>query len=254
MNDRRDRVFESAQERSSDFEFNAEVANAFDDMVSRSVPFYDEQQSMIARLARDFWVPGTNVFDLGCSTGTTLINLARQLPEPARLIGYDNSEDMLEHGRVKVAESGLQERIELKSLDLNAGLAHGALANASVVTMFLTLQFIRPLERDKLVRWVYDGLVNGGVLLVGEKILTNNGNLNRFYIDFYYRFKKEQGYSDTEIARKREALENVLIPYRLDEDLELFRRNGFEVVETFFQWFNFAAFLCIKKPGRQDSE
>ena len=49
--------------------------------------------------------------------------------------------------------------------------------------------------------------------------------------------------------RKREALENVLVPYRLDENVELFRRNGFELVETFFQWFNFAGFLCVKKPA-----
>ena len=49
--------------------------------------------------------------------------------------------------------------------------------------------------------------------------------------------------------RKREALENVLIPYRVEENLELFRRNGFEIVEPFFQWFNFAGFLCVKKPA-----
>jgi tRNA (cmo5U34)-methyltransferase len=29
----------------------------------------------------------------------------------------------------------------------------------------------------------------------------------------------------------------------------LFRRNGFEIVETFFQWYNFAGFLCVKRPA-----
>ena len=155
---------------------------------------------------------------------------------------------MLERGRSKVADACLTERMDLRAGDLNGPLEDLELTNASVVTMFLTLQFIRPLARDRLVRWIYDGLVDGGVFLVGEKILTNNGHLNRVFIDAYYDFKRHQGYSDTEISRKREALENVLVPYRLDEDLELFRRNGFEVVETFFQWFNFAAFLCMKKP------
>ena len=83
-----------------------------------------------------------------------------------------------------------------------------------------------------------------------EKILTNNGHMNRFFIDFYYDFKRKQGYSETEILRKREALENVLIPYQIAENLDLFRRNGFEMVETFFQWFNFAGFLCVKKRVR----
>ena len=73
--------------------------------------------------------------------------------------------------------------------------------------------------------------------------------MNRFFIEHYYEFKKGQGYSQFEILRKREALENVLIPYRLEENIELFRRNGFQIVETFFQWFNFAGFLCVKKSA-----
>jgi tRNA (cmo5U34)-methyltransferase len=28
----------------------------------------------------------------------------------------------------------------------------------------------------------------------------------------------------------------------------MFRRNGFEIVEGFFQWYNFGGFLCVKKP------
>jgi tRNA (cmo5U34)-methyltransferase len=90
-------------------------------------------------------------------------------------------------------------------------------------------------------------MANGGVLVVTEKILTNDSHMNRFFIDFYYDFKGRKGYSGEEIIRKREALENVLIPYRSDENLEIFRRNGFEIAETFFQWYNFAGFLCVKK-------
>ncbi len=90
-------------------------------------------------------------------------------------------------------------------------------------------------------------MANGGVLVVTEKILTNDSNMNRFFIDFYYDFKGRKGYSGEEIIRKRQALENVLIPYRSDENLEMFRRNGFEIAETFFQWYNFAGFLCVKK-------
>ena len=160
---------------------------------------------------------------------------------------------MLERARHNVEENQLQERIELRQADLNGQLANLNLSNASVITMCWTLQFVRPLGRDNLIRWIYDALVDDGVLIVTEKILTNNGNMNRLFIDFYYEFKRRNGYSDTEIARKREALENVLIPYRLEENVDLFRRNGFEMVETFFQWFNFAGFLCVKKPASAGS-
>jgi tRNA (cmo5U34)-methyltransferase len=242
----RDEVFRRPEARSSDFAFDEEVAAVFDDMLMRSVPFYEEQQRMTVELARRFWKPGTLVYDLGCSTGTTLLELARELPS-ARLVGYDNSEPMLERTRRKVAEAGLADRIDVKPGDLNGPPEDLCLDQAGIVTMLLTLQFVRPLRRDELIRKIFESLGDGGALIVYEKVLTRDAEVNRLFIDAYYEFKRNQGYTEMEIARKREALENVLVPYRIDENMELFRRNGFAVVEPFFQWFNFASFLCLKR-------
>jgi tRNA (cmo5U34)-methyltransferase len=228
--------------------FNTEVAQVFDDMIVRSVPFYLEQQFMIKEIGKKFWIPNTNVYDLGCSTATTLINLCREIDGPGQFIGYDNSTPMLEQAKRKIKENGLENRIELRYGDLNGDLSNLAIENASVITMCFTLQFIRPLKRDNLIKKIYSSLVEDGVLVITEKILTNTTHMNRFFIDFYYDFKRRNGYSENEIMRKRESLENVLVPYRIDENLDLFRRNGFEIVETFFQWYNFAGFLCVKKP------
>ncbi|HMB96444.1 MAG TPA: carboxy-S-adenosyl-L-methionine synthase CmoA [Tepidisphaeraceae bacterium] len=244
-----DDVFEQTASRASDFKFDQHVAEVFDDMLVRSVPFYLEQQAMIREIGRKFHIPGTDVYDLGCSLATTLINLSTAIEAAGKFIGYDNSAPMLEQAKQKVDQRGLSDRIELRLADLNDDLPPLRVENASVVTMCWTLQFIRPFRRDSLIRSVYDGLCSGGVLLVTEKILTGSSDMNRFFIDFYYNFKKRNGYSENEILRKREALENVLIPYRISENYELFRRNGFEIVETFFQWFNFAGFLCVKKPA-----
>ena len=247
---KKDEIYLGPRKSARDFEFDAQVAEVFDDMLERSIPFYLEQQAMIRAVCRSLWVPGTNFYDLGCSTATTLIGLCRDLPSSARLTGYDYSVPMLERARRTVQENQFQDRIDLRHADLNGKLTDLPLDNAGLVTMCWTLQFVRPLRRDNLIRWIYDALVDGGALIVTEKILMNNGNMNRLFIDFYYDFKRRNGYSDTEIARKREALENVLIPYRLEENLDLFRRSGFEMVETFFQWFNFAGFLCVKKHPR----
>jgi tRNA (cmo5U34)-methyltransferase len=246
---KKDKVFLAKGKPAHDFEFNAEVAGVFDDMLERSVPFYLEQVNMLTDIASHFWIPGTKVYDLGCSTATLLIGMRQKLPASARLVGYDNSAPMLDQARKKIAQNHFQKNIEVRLSDLNGSLSDLHLENASLVTMCWTLQFIRPLGRDKLVRHIYESLVNGGALVVTEKILTNNGHMNRFFIDFYYDYKRKNGYSETEIARKREALENVLVPYQLNENLDLFRRNGFEIVETFFQWFNFAGFLCVKKAN-----
>lgn len=244
----RDEVFGNTAARGGDFQFNEEVANVFDDMLVRSVPFYLEQQGLIEEIAQRFASPDSLVVDLGCSTGTTLIRLARRLDSSIKLVGYDNSEPMLERARIKAADAGVSDRIVFSYGDFNQNFDALVINNASVVTICWTLQFVRPLCRDRLIRKVYQGMVDGGVLIVTDKVLTNDSNMNRFFIDFYYDFKRRNHYSEEEISKKREALENVLIPYRLDENLELFRRNGFSTVETFFQWYNFAGFLCVKHP------
>jgi tRNA (cmo5U34)-methyltransferase len=245
----RDQVFANTASRASDFEFNDEVAAVFDDMLARSVPFYLEQRYLIQEIAVKFWTEGSNLYDLGCSTATALIQLSKAIGPQAHLIGYDNSEAMLKRAREKIKEEALEDRIETRYADLNGDLSKMPLDNAGVVIVGWTLQFVRPLMRDRLIQWIYNNLIDGGVLIVTEKILTNDSDINRFFIQFYYDFKRRNGYSEEEILRKREALENILIPYRVDENFEMFHRNGFEITETFFQWYNFAGFLCVKKPS-----
>jgi tRNA (cmo5U34)-methyltransferase len=241
----KDEVFSGSPARASDFEFNKEVADVFEDMLARSVPFYHEQQALIEQIARKFYIPGTRVYDLGCSTGLPLIMLAKSLGPDVSLVGYDYSQPMLDKAHSHLAEAGLADQIELRRADFNRDLSGTDLTNASVVIVCWTLQFVRPLWRDSFIKWIHQGMVNGGVLICMEKILTESSEMNRYFIDFYYEHKAQHGYSQEEIMRKREALENVLIPYRTDENIKLFRRAGFNTVETCFQWFNFAGYLCV---------
>ena len=247
----RDQIFQATAARAADFEFNQEVAEVFDDMLVRSIPLYLEQQCLIKDIVRKFRIDGTDFYDLGCSTGTTLLSVVHEIAQPCRLIGYDSSVPMLDQAKLKIQKQGLESRIELRYADLNGDLDRIELRNAGVVTMCWTLQFIRPLKRERLIRWVYNGLVENGVFILLEKVLTNNSHMNRFFVEFYYDFKRRNSYSSGEIQRKREALENVLIPYRIDENLEMLRKSGFEIVEMFFQWCNFGGFLCMKAPARR---
>ena len=180
-----DDTFDDGKPRGSDFTFDAEVAAVFDNMISRSVPFYAEQQRMIVEVVKRYWRPGTDIYDLGCATGTTLINLGRALDGPGRLIGYDNSEPMLQQARGAVAAEGLGHRIELRIGDLEQDAQALALDNAGAVLLCWTLQFVRPLQREALIRRVHESLAGGGVLLVTEKVLSNARDLDRDFIDFY---------------------------------------------------------------------
>ena len=95
----KDEVFNQPLDAIADFNFGEKVASVFDDMLDRSVPFYREVQRMITEMAVDFAVEGTNVYDLGCSTGTTMLSLDPQLSPKVKFIGVDNSEEMLKRCR-----------------------------------------------------------------------------------------------------------------------------------------------------------
>jgi tRNA (cmo5U34)-methyltransferase len=239
----KDEVYRETRGAIGDFTFDRSVATVFDDMVSRSVPFYGEIQRMIVELARDFVSPESAVYDLGCSTGTTLINLHPHLDPSVRFVGVDNSEEMLAKCRVKLEEEGVDRALDLRCGDLNEGVE---IEDASLVTLVLTLQFIRPLRRDRLIGDIYRGLRSQGCLLLVEKVLGEESLFNRLFIKYYYDLKRRNGYSDTEIAQKREALENVLIPYKLLENRELLLRTGFQAVDVFFKWYNFCGIVAVK--------
>lgn len=238
----RDRLF-AEQAPASDFRFDGRTAAVFDDMVGRSVPLYGEIQRMTTELAADFAVSGTNLFDLGCATGTTLLALDQAIDPGVRFVGVDNSAPMLEQARDKLALHAPDRAVALQCTDLHQ--AH-VVEGASVVVMILTLQFIRPLQRERVLRDIYDGLNDQGCLLLVEKQTLTSSLLNRLYIEHYYALKRRNGYSEVEISQKREALENVLIPYRPEENRGLLEAIGFSCVEEYFRWYNFAGIVALK--------
>jgi len=228
-----------------DFDFGEATAAVFDDMLDRSIPEYRELQRMIGELAATFAEPGTRVYDLGCSTGITLETLAGAIGVPVEFVGLDYSPAMLGRARERLSRLTEAGRLTLREADLNTGVQ---VENASVVVLNLTLQFVRPLRRDLLIRDINRGMNPNGCLILVEKVLGNDSLFNRTFIRLYYEMKRRKGYSDTDIAHKREALENVLVPYRVDENFELLDRNGFNQADIFFKWYNFCGIVGVKGP------
>jgi tRNA (cmo5U34)-methyltransferase len=239
----KDEVFKDSITKPSDFKFSSKVAGVFDDMVNRSVPFYEEIQRMIGELTIDHYKDSSFVYDLGCSTGTTMIYMNETVPQHIPFIGVDDSADMLAKCREKLNVAGITRNISLETADLNNDVN---IHDASVVILCLTLQFIRPLNRDRLLKQIFDGTLPGGALIVIEKILAEDSPFNRDFIKYYYDFKRKNEYSDLEISQKREALENVLIPYKLSENITLLRNAGFNHCEVFFKWYNFTGIIAKK--------
>jgi len=226
-----------------DFDFNERVVEVFDDMLDRSIPFYQSVIAETAKLLAAELAPGDTVCDLGCSTGTTLLHLARELADQdLQFVGADSSPAMLEKARLKAEFYAKDRRIEFKQQDIT----DLTLPDTGAFILNYTLQFIRPVQRQSLINRVFANLRPGGILILSEKTILPDKRVNRTFIDIYHRFKKEQGYSDLEIARKREALENILIPFSVDENRAMLTQAGFNPAVSFFQWFNFSSFIAVR--------
>ncbi len=219
------------------------MALVFDDMLQRSIPMYQECQNLAVHWCAQYAKPSTSVYDLGCSIGTLLLKLAQALPPLTniKLIGLDNSQAMLKKARETLKNSPLP--CEMIQADLNESLS---ICNASVIVMNYTLQFVQPSNRGTLLKNIYNALIPGGSLILIEKINSKIPGLNKTFIDFHHQFKEEKGYSKLEISQKREALENVLIPWTIEQNNHLIQTAGFSTVDLFFKWNNFAGFIALK--------
>lgn len=240
---KKDRIFK-AQKGPSNFKFDKEVALVFDDMVSRSIPFYHEIHQILLDLAKYLIKKDAVIYDLGCSTGETILILDQYLRQNkinAHFIGVDNSLPMLEVAHKKLVSN------KVRSFEL----IHGDLRNFSFkrcdfVIMNYTLQFIPIRDRLNLLKNLYHALRKNGGMVLSEKIASKSANTHALINELYYDFKRRNGYSELEIANKREALEKVLIPVTADKQLKLLSTAGFKKSDMIFRWYNFSSYLGLK--------
>jgi len=236
----RDKLFNSSSDI-SDFRFDESVVAVFDDMVKRSVPGYEAMIQMVGLVARTYGKDQTNYYDLGSSTGAITLALAlNNKHKNNKLIAVDNSPQM-----VKKCQRNLSEKID--NFEIVCGDINDiSIENASIVVLNLTLQFVELEKRSKLIKKIYDGLVPDGVLIISEKIhfddKENQKQLARLHLDF----KRANGYSELEIANKRQSLENILVTESKQTHLERLKVCGFRESSCYFQCLNFASFLSVK--------
>ncbi len=225
----------------SKFTFDQKVVDVFDDMVLRSVPGYKQMIELIGLAGRTYPVINSNVYDLGCSTGAATLSIASNLKsESVKIFSIDNSQEMLDQCSRNL--SGIEANIQYICDDIE----NIQFENASLIVLNLTLQFIKPKNRSKLVKRMYDSLLPGGALIISEKIIHENEEINKSLISLHESFKRENGYSETEIAQKRKAIEEVLIPESIENHLRRLNDAGFKKPLVQMQCINFASFLAVK--------
>lgn len=227
----------------SPFVFDETVVNVFPDMIKRSVPGYATIINMIGNLAERYTQANSVCYDLGCSLGAATLAMRHRIRTAnARIVGVDNSPAMIERCQQVIAADSSEVPVELLCANVQDVMIDGA----SMAVLNFTLQFIPVDQRLDVLSAIYRGLLPGGVLILSEKVAFEDQPHHELMIELHHNFKRSNGYSDLEIARKRSAIENVLIPETLATHRQRLREAGFASVDVWFQCFNFASMIAIK--------
>ena len=238
-----DKLFDNPQ-KVVDFAFDDAVADVFPDMIRRSVPGYETVISLLGVLAQQYAQPNTSVYDLGSSLGAATLSMYRQTRTMGlKHICVDNSEAMVKRCQSRLARHMPDADLmvvcdNIEDIEIN---------NASLVVINFTLQFLSPETRLALLTKIYKGLLPKGVLVLSEKLIFEDEDESQLQINWHLTFKSANGYSDLEISQKRAAIENVMIPDSFEVHQQRLQQAGFKESYQWFQAFNFASLIAIKK-------
>lgn len=225
------------------FAFDESVARVFPDMIKRSVPGYPTIVAMTGLLAGKYAIAGSSLYDLGCSLGASTLAMRHNVLQPnCKIISVDNSTAMLDRCKNIIDTDTHDIPIDLTCADLQDVV----IQNASVVVLNFTLQFIPRALRDEVIEGIYRGLQPGGIMVLSEKVTFEDPHLDELNIELHHQFKRANGYSDLEVAGKRNALETVLLPETLNRHKHRISAAGFNSCDVWFQCFNFASLIALK--------
>jgi tRNA (cmo5U34)-methyltransferase len=239
----KDTLFEIQIREPGDFVFDDRVVTVFPDMIKRWVPGYGLIIPMIGLLARRHVQPDSTIYDLGCSLGAATLAMRHAVNQQGvRIVAVDNSPAMISCLRDIVAEDTAAIPVEA----IEGDICDARIENASVVVLNFTLQFIDPDQRLGLLRTIVSGMKPRGVLILSEKMRFDDPREQELHTAWHHDFKRAQGYSDLEIAQKRNALENVMKPDSESEHRERLCAAGFSAAYRWFQGFNFVSLIAFK--------
>lgn len=221
------------------FDFNESVVEVYDDMVGRSIPFYEEVTRLSVELLSRYCPKEAKIVNLGCATGSLEFELLKlQSSESYHIESYDLSPLMLKKAKEKLR--ALAHRVKFHEADI----FNVEYKDVSGIVCNYTLQFTEIRLRENFIKKLYVALKPGGILILSEKVISSSKKIDEEF--FYHRFKKRNGYSDDEIINKKKALEGVLRPLSIEENLRLLQSASFKEIVIPFKWYNFATFLAVK--------
>lgn len=235
----KDNLYQSELDDVVDFAFDEKVVAVFPDMIHRSIPGYASLLTVLQAVFRQHFANQNqlHVYDLGCSLGAVTLALSSIMPIDTRYTGIDLSAEMIK----KYNEAMRIASLEQNAVGIEGDINEVKLADCDAICLNFVLQFINPEQRLALLTKCFKQLANNGLLFIAEKVKADDST-----IAWHEQFKRNNGYSDLEIAQKRSAIENIM---RIDSASTIVNRLhdvGFKQVIPVFQCLSFHAWVAVK--------
>lgn len=227
--------------------FNDNVAKNFDKHVNQSIPHYKDLQIYVSSLAEWFIKDGSIIYDLGCSTGESIKNICKlNTNTKFKIIGYDSSKKMIELAKKKINIKKLKKDgidIELKTSDI---LKIKKFKKSDLFLSILFFPFINFVNRQTILKKIYDSLNPGGGFVLVEKIRSKDSNFEDMLNQMYFDFKLRNNLSEQEILKKSKSLRSSMHLFSEQTAINLLKKTGFSKQEVFFKCLNFIGYIAIK--------
>lgn len=228
------------------WKFNGKTVDVFDDHVSKSVPLYHEGHNLIVDVSDYFVRDNSLVYELGCSTGSLTINLAKHNLKKSNIrhIGIDVEKDMVKKAKEK--QSLLSKNISQTIYFENKNIIDLEFEKSDLIICYYTLQFISPAIRQEIINKIYDSLNWGGAFLFFEKVRGADARFQDILTGLYTDFKLRNNYTPEDIISKTRSLKGIMEPFSTQGNLDLMSRAGFIDVNTVLKYICFEGWLAIK--------
>ena len=210
-------------------DFSFETVNNFDKHISSSILGYEILHALIENISSFFIKKNTVPVDLGCTSGKLIKIIENKYN--CKCIGFDITDKQFLKG------------FDLRRQDITD--INFKIPETNLIFSIFTLQFIEFSKRLELLKKIYNSLEKNGCLILCEKEIAKNGMIQECFTFSNYDYKKNN-FTEIEILKKEKVLRNIMNPLQSNDNLDLLKKAGFKITETFFQSLNFKGYICIK--------
>lgn len=211
-------------------------AHKFDEHISNSIRGYADLCDDIIELSNMIIESGTNVLDIGCSTGKMIRQISvvnSEIKNNVKYIGVEIEERFKKY-------FANTENLEYYTDDI----LNLQFSNCSLIYSVFTLQFLSKKDRILLLNKIYKWLNDGGYFIFSEKvnlILDINDKMQGILLH-----RKRNYFEDKEILDKEYSLRFLMRTMSINENIKMCLDCGFKFVETFWQNHRFVGFIARK--------